>query len=112
MTENVTKVYLTETEQKALCFAACHFEEHGFLEDLAARLALKDAILKVKAMCPPEPARLTKAELGALCDVVNDLSRLRGERLKALGSPSLVNPLREAFGKLQMALYPEEGTPQ
>ena len=113
MTENVTKVYLTPTEQKALCFAAGHYDERALIEDLAERLALKDAILKVKGM-GDEPARLTKTEMGALCEVIIDLdmSRNKGRRLEVLGSGALVNPLREALGKLQMALYPEMGTPQ
>ncbi len=112
-TENVTKVYLTETERRALCFAACHFDERGGLKDIASRFALKDAILKLKAMTPLDPARLTKGELEALCDAIDDLhSKKGGERVAVLGSSALVNPLREALLKVQMALYPEEGTPQ
>lgn len=115
MTENVTKVYLTPTEQKALCYAACHYDERALLEDLAERLALKDAILKVKGMAAPdEPSRLTKAEMGALCEIIIDLdmSRNKGKRIEVLGSPALVSPLMNALGKLQMALYPEDGIPQ
>lgn len=114
MTENVSKVYLNPTEQKALCYAACHYDERALLEDLTERLALKDAILKVKGSAPDEPARLTKTEMGALCEVIIDLdmSRNKGKRIEVLGSPALVSPLMNALGKLQMALYPEDGVPQ
>jgi len=118
-TENVTKVHLTPGEQHALCLTACHLDgkEEGerltALWDSTTCFALKDAILKLKGMTPPEPVRLTKGELEALASSVIWLDcQPRPERMAALGSFARFNPLREALGKIQMALYPEEGTPQ
>lgn len=116
MQENVSKVYLTKTEQLALCLVACHLDgqdeatKTAALTEPSSPFALKDAILKLKAALPDEAARLTKPELGSLCDAIDYVPR---KEMKAvLGSSSRINPLREALLKIQMALYPEDGIPQ